>query len=281
MKHITFLIPLFILIFSSCGAKIEFDSTKSLDDWYAETAAMEGNQVWGSIVYPLPPTEGISVSRLSLEGDPVIDLYYPDNGKKGKKLPVIITPRIFKMDQEFNQWGRSLLSWEYEISWAHLLAGSGFVVLKFETNSPINGLPSIMTFLEENHKALNIDINNIGFFAVSSNPTAVLQFLAQKDIPHENVKAAGFLFPDLSGIPFPFVDHVPYFIASGEYDDPQMNRSVVKFTENLDKNNLEYVYMHHPEGKHGFDALQDDENSYKIIKGLLEFYNKKLSVSLE
>jgi dienelactone hydrolase len=160
------------------------------------------------------------------------------------------------------------------------LASEGFVVIKYESDSPAKALEKIITNLNSNSKALGIDTERIGFWSISSNPQTVLSFLALGD---ENlqaqIKCSVFYSPDLrlkGLIQFSTLHHVPYFIAIGLKDDPLTVKFAKKFAEQCEETGLVYEYYEHPEGAHGFDALQDDETTHSIIKATLEFYKEYL-----
>jgi hypothetical protein len=246
-----------------------------LDDWYTETEAMGGSQIWGPVAYPLPPTEGITVNRLTLGESIVMDIYYPPDYRAGKPLPVIIAPRSFKRTLDLALWGRCMLTWKYEISWGHLLSGSGYCVVKMEANSPVNDLLEVITFIQKNHKSLHVDPMKIGFFAVSDNPGVVLQVLA-RDLDFTGFKAQVFLYPTMSAVPFTMIHYIPTFIATGELDSTQTNRVALKFVENCKKAGYDYVYFNHPQGVHGFDYHQNDETTREIITAALEFFGARL-----
>lgn len=281
MKKISFVIIILTLFATACTIEeMNFDSTKLLSEWYAETAAMEGTTYWNPIAYPLPVTDGITVSRLTMENGMVIDFYFPAEHMPGDKAPVIISPRSYKMSDEFNRFGRGILTMDYEISWAHLLASEGYAVIKYETNVPSKALEIIITTLNTNSKALGIDTDRIGFWSISSNPQTVLSFLTFGDEKLQaQIKCSVFYSPDLKLkglIQFSTLHHVPYFIAVGLKDDPVTNKSAKKFADESEKEDLVYEYYEHPEGEHGFDALQDDETTHSIIKSTLDFYKKYL-----
>lgn len=271
------MIMIVVIVGSCTTTPMTFDSTKSLEDWYTETAAMGGSQLWGPVAYPLPPTEGITVNRLTLGEGIVMDIYYPPDYREGKPLPVIIAPRIFKMSTDLAQWGRGMLTWKYEISWGHLLSGSGYCVVKMEANSPVNGLLEVITFIRENHKALHIDPRNIGFFAISDNPGVVLQVLA-RDLDFAGFKAQVFLYPTMSAVPFTMFHYIPTFIATGELDSALTNRVALRFVDNCKKAGYDYAYFCHPQGVHGFDYHQNDGTTREILGAALEFFDTRLKM---
>ncbi|MDC7227695.1 MAG: hypothetical protein PQJ61_13100 [Spirochaetales bacterium] len=70
--------------------------------------------------------------------------------------------------------------------------------------------------------------------------------------------------------------HVPYFIGLGLNDYPEFVKQSKEFAANCEREGLPYVYMEHPTGKHGFDALSDDERAREIISRVIDFYKEYL-----
>lgn len=281
MKKMIFVVILIVLFVTSCSIKeINFDSTKLLSEWYTETAAMGGSTFWNPIAYTLPPADGITVSKITLEDGMLIDFYFPNGHLSGDKTPVIITPTSFKMSDEFDRFGRSTLTMDYNISWAHLLASEGYVVVKYDTNVPSKALEEIITYLNLNRKAIGIDTDRIGLWSLSSNPQTVLSFLTFGDEKLKSqIKCSAFFSPDLKlkgQVHFSSLYHVPYFIAVGLKDDPSTVKRAKEFAEKCEEAGLPYEYFEHPEGGHGFDALQNDEITHSIIESTLNFYREYL-----
>lgn len=279
MKKIFLTIILSILILSCGASEINFNSEKTLDQWYSETAVMDGDSYWNKIAYPLPPTEGIKVSRLVMEDGTDIDFYFPPDYEEQKNIPVIIFAKKFKKTEDFNIFGRSTLTMEYDISWAHLLAAEGYAVVKYNSDSPYKILTEIIAFLDENKKALRVSSENIGLWSISDNPEVVINFLASENEMNKKIGCSAFFSPSLkvsAAYSFSDMQHVPYFIAIGAEDDAKMNKTAKIFAEKCEDNNLEYEFYEHPTGGHGFTALSADAETEKIISACIEFYNRNL-----
>ena len=280
MKKSIFLCFLMVFL-GSCEEKIvEFDSKKPLESWYSETSAMAGSTYWNPVAYQLPSPEGIMVSRLTLDDSTDVDFYFPAEHDNKSHSPVIITPRIFKRADDVKMFGRGTLTMDYEISWAHLLATRGWVVVKYETDSPNTALSDVIGFVVENEKALGVNADNIGFWSISSNPKAVLAFLASSDSDQvRRISCAAFFSPDLKiNAPYGFSDlhHVPYFIAIGAEDDKSMNTRAVNFVKSCKDKGLSVEFFEHPSGGHGFDALTKDDRTVEIIDACLDFFTRNL-----
>jgi hypothetical protein len=276
IKLLLFLCPVLILILFSCATDLpEFESSISLEQKYAEGVKGADYGTWGPVAYPLPESGAITVHRTQLEYGTTIDVYIPEEAE-GRKLPVIILPRIFTRTQDRNHLPFSLLDGDYTISWSHLLASQGYVVIGMESDSPFNGFMTVMDYIRENAKGLRIDTDRIGFWAISSNPGTVMMYLARPDTDKSGMKAGAFLYSPLDSVPFPAIEHISYFIATGDKDDPALNKSAMKFVNNCRANDIDMVYMHHPEGGHGFDYYQDDETTRVIITELLNFLGQRL-----
>ena len=280
MKKVVFSLLMLVSLVSCVTRSIEFDSVKTLESWYIETAGMGGSTYWNPIAYPLPEPAGITVSRLTLDEATDIDFYFPSEHNSKSRSPVIVTPRIFKRFDEFNLFNRGILTMDYEISWAHLLASQGWVVVKYESERPNTALEEIIGFVAENEKALGVNGNNIALWTISSNPKGVLSFLASPDSDNsKRITCAAFFSPDLKiSAPYSFSDlhHVPYFIAIGLKDDKSMNTRALNFAKKCEESGLDYEFYEHPSGGHGFDALTPDEKTIEIIDACLDFFEKYL-----
>jgi hypothetical protein len=90
---------------------------------------------------------------------------------------------------------------------------NSLILLKEQT------LAEITAFIADNGKALGADAEKIGLRFVSSNPSAVLPFLASPDsVDAWRIKCSAFFCPELklsAAYSFSAMNHVPYFIAVG------------------------------------------------------------------
>ncbi len=257
----------------------EFETVKPLDEWYSETSAMGGSTYWNKIAYPLPPAGTIEVCRTGLEDGAIIDIYYPSAHESAKDLPVIIIARSFKSSEDFAVYGRSVLTQEYDLSWAHLLAAEGYAVVKYDTESPSNQLQAVISFLNENKKSLGISAEKIGLWSISANPSVVIQFLASDNEYLSGIRCSAFFAPVLKtggAYSFDNLHHVPYFIAIGASDSAGINKTARDFAKKCKDAGLTYEFYEHPTGGHGFDALSAGADTEKIIKACLDFYNRNL-----
>lgn len=252
----------------------EFESSVPLSERWS--GALDGRTLggWGPIPYPMPSMDGVTVHRMQLDHGTTTDIYRPS--EEIAKTPVIIMPRVYTRKHDYNWLGVSLLDIDYQISWCRLLAGEGYTVAVMESDSPFKGFISIVDFLRENARSLDLDTDSIGFWAMSSNPDAVMMYLARPDLDKKGLTAGAFLYPTMEGAPFAKMEHISYFIATGGRDDPALNAKADKFAVQAAEAGLDIVTMHHPAGEHGFDSLQDDETTRNIIDGVLEFYRSRL-----
>ncbi|MDC7227696.1 MAG: hypothetical protein PQJ61_13105 [Spirochaetales bacterium] len=139
---------------------------------------MDGQTAWNVIPYPMPDTKGITVLKTSIEDRLVMNIYFPPGHEPESKTPVIVNPQVFKKNEELQQFGRSVMSFDYEVSWAHLMAAQGWVVLKCESTAPSKSIEETLRFVQENHKNLGVNPDKVGFWTVSSNPQGVIGFLS-------------------------------------------------------------------------------------------------------
>jgi acetyl esterase/lipase len=70
---------------------------------------------------------------------------------------------------------------------------------------------------------------------------------------------------------------VPMLIARAGQDNPFLNGTVDAFVAEALKQNAPFELLNHPDGRHGFDILDDDGRSREIIARTLEFLKTNLA----
>ncbi|HET7451254.1 MAG TPA: esterase, partial [Thermoanaerobaculia bacterium] len=69
----------------------------------------------------------------------------------------------------------------------------------------------------------------------------------------------------------------PLFVARAGLDHPFLNASIDRFVAEALAANAEIDVMNHPQGRHGFDILDDDPRSREIIGRTVEFLKTRLA----
>lgn len=68
-----------------------------------------------------------------------------------------------------------------------------------------------------------------------------------------------------------YAGNVPMFIARAGQDRPVLNESVDLFVRKALEKNCPITFVNHPNGRHGFDILDEDKRTHEIIEMALSF----------
>jgi dienelactone hydrolase len=118
---------------------------------------------------------------------------------------------------------------------------------------------------------------------------ALVAFYAVLDVPAddsmpEDVKLKMVRFSSRAEAPFQGRGccAAPVFIARAGLDGPALNQSIERFVQEARKeaNYIDVTLMEHPEGRHGFDILDDNDRSREIIQGAISFLKKNLGIQV-
>ena len=84
------------------------------------------------------------------------------------------------------------------------------------------------------------------------------------DVTFEKFALASHLDPDA-------FTRVPLFVARAGLDRPALNQRIDLFVRKAIEANAALDFMNHPRGQHGFDVLDDDARSRRIIASTIAF----------
>ena len=68
----------------------------------------------------------------------------------------------------------------------------------------------------------------------------------------------------------------PILVARAGQDSPWLNATIDRFVEEALRRNASLTLMTHPEGRHGFDILDDVDRSREILRATLEFLKAQM-----
>jgi len=70
----------------------------------------------------------------------------------------------------------------------------------------------------------------------------------------------------------------PILVARAGLDNPWLNEGIDRFVQAALASGATLDLLNHPEGRHGFDILDDDARSRQIIRHTLEFLREYLGL---
>ena len=193
-------------------------------------------------------------------------------------------------------------------SYGRLLAASGFVAVIFnhrflapERLSDAGAdVEAAARYVRDHAADLSIDGKRLGIWAFSGGgpllslalrerglgARAVVAYYAALDLQEKPPGASAALSDDVRR-DFSPVHHVkagagktpPILVARAGLDHPFLNASIDRFVHEALAVNASLDLMNHPDGRHGFDILDDDARSREIIARTLEFLRLRLATA--
>jgi acetyl esterase/lipase len=260
------------------------------------------------VVYSIPGMEqalvreGI-VYRTLADQDLKLDIYYPHGYTPGNPLPTAILVH--------GDWPAHIIRHSNDlgvyVSWAQLIAASGVIAVNFNHRSTerltrihdaASDVAQLLGYVRYNSEVLDIAGDNLCIWAFSAG-TPLGMWAAMRDNP-DYVRAivACYGVMDLSEVRDALAPEIseqdvrdfsalhyleqyhgkiaPTLIAKAGLDSPHLNASIDKFVARAESLGAPVELLVHPNGRHGFDVLNDDLRSREIIKATLDFVRYSL-----
>jgi acetyl esterase/lipase len=254
------------------------------------------------VVLSVPGMEAVKTSRdlvyKRTDGQPLhMDLYAPPGPLRPRPAVILIhggpIPRIgMKNVGQF-------------VSYGQLLAASGFVAVTFDHRFLAPGrltdaggdVTDLVAHVRKNAGSLGIDPERLALWAFSGGgpflaaplrdrPSwlrAVVAYYAVLDLQQppprtddgigaearQSFSAIRSLGDDARGAP-------PVVVARAGLDNPWLNGGLDRFVQAAVAKGATLDLLNHPDGRHGFDILDDDARSREIMRRTLEFLRDRL-----
>ena len=253
--------------------------------------------------YPLPPEQAVQVDRdrtyKEVDGKRLLfDLYRPADA--GEPLPVVIMihgngPQW--MLDEAKDWGNFT-------GFGRAIAGRGHAAIAFNHrgSSDLSGLPeeasdveAMVAYVRAHAVELGVDPERICLFSFSGGGAyvgwalrdrpaylrglvayySVLDLESVEGMRSDSVSAEDWRAYSASshlqpgGAPAPRM-----LVARAGQDREDINRSIDVFVERARAAQLPIELLEHPEGRHGFDVLDEHPRTREIIARTLEFIDE-------
>jgi acetyl esterase/lipase len=223
------------------------------------------------LVYKLPDTAGININKNIIykkEDNRALsmDIYYPPEGIKPSNGTVILLHGSAPLENI-----KDIAIFQ---SWGKLLASHGFPTIAFNwrPEEDPSDVRALVEYVRENSKELMIDADNLCLFAFSAG---VEKGIAEAMKINTNfikkiVAYYGQLDPEILSKKT-FQVNPDVMIAMGAKDDIFDKSCNDIFIGKAREKGWKVTSIEHSEGEHGFDAFNDDLETYSIIEKTLEF----------
>ena len=242
-----------------------------------QQAAAQQDPLKRPVVYRLPGMDDANVKRdityKTVNGAALkMDVYYPAGAKDDARLPVV----IFVNGVGDPPAGRpKLKEWGQYTCWAKLIAASGFVAINYETTTadPDTDSRELIEYVRKNAQSLKVDENNICMWSCSANVRVGLPLVMQAE--RKYIRCA-VVYYGAANVPSMRND-VPIFIARAGRDMTNLNAGIDAFVRTALTEDVPVTLVNYVNGRHGFDLVDDTEESREVIKQTIGFIKFHLS----
>lgn len=285
-------------IFIMCTLILSMGFSKQKQETQTNTGTEEKPRL--SVVYKVSGMEDVIIKKdieyiAEQETRLTVDMYYPPGFKFGSNLPAVLIVFGFSNDVQKKFIGSRFKDTSWYRSWGEIIAASGMAALLYEADSPEKDLNILLQFLQDRADEFCIDKNRLGIYSCSGN--APLAFVNCMDKTKKYFRCAVFyygylLMSDQENIPeieslseelgfsAPKInseqrlrDDLPLLIVrAGLENNPHLNDSIDHFIAKALTQNLPITSINYAEGRHGFDAYDDNDQSREIIKRTIDFW---------
>jgi acetyl esterase/lipase len=255
------------------------------------------------IVFALPGMESVKVHRdlVYKNADGIalqMDVYAPPDGTPRRPAVILVhggpIPQIGAKNAAVF------------VSYGELLAASGFVAIAFDhrflapnrISDAAQDVADAVAFVRNNGESLGVDPGRMAIWAFSGGGLFLSAFLRQRsdwlralvayyalmelqqlpaeldagstDEMRETFSAASSLGNDARTAP-------PLLIARAGQDWPWLNEGIDRFVQKALLAGATLDLLNHPDGRHGFDILDDDARSRQIISHTLAYLKNHIA----
>jgi acetyl esterase/lipase len=254
------------------------------------------------IVFTVPGMEDVNVRRdlvyKTADDQPLhMDVYSPPGPAQPRPAVVLIhggpIPRIGAKNMGiFASYGELLAASEMvALTFNHRFLAQGRVV------DAGNDVADLLAHVRLDANSLGIDPERLAVWAFSGGGPllaaplrdrpawlhAVVAYYAVMDLQQEPPGQAAPISADVRRT-FSPLDAVaqgagrvpPVLVARGGLDHPWLNGTIDRFVQAALHAGVAVELLNHPEGRHGFDILNDDPRSKEIIRRTLDFLREHL-----
>jgi dienelactone hydrolase len=219
-----------------------------------------------TVVLKIPGMETAEVRKdIRFDATHTFDLYRPAGAKEA--LPVVVF---------LNGVGRpDLKEWGQYTSWPRLVAARGMAAVTHQSEGTDvePQADALMRYLKEHAGELKIDASRIAIWSCSAHGR-VGSALAAK-MPE--LRAAVFYYSAMNTEPKNI--NLPVLVARAGLDALPLNQGIDRWVAQAVAIDAPVTLMTYPEGRHGFELLDDTPESKLIVSQTLDFLRHHLTIA--
>lgn len=203
-------------------------------------------------------------------GDLKLDLYGPPS-RSPNPLPAVVF-----VNGVGGRPGASLKDWGIYKSWARLIGASGWNAVTFDARGGDPGrsdIRDLFQYLRAEGARLGLDPERVAVWVCSGNVTAGLPLLMD-EAPAGVVGAVVYYG---TGEPSRIRADLPVFYARAGKDNARLNAGIDALWQRAVAVGAPWTMVNAPGSHHAFDALDETEESRRIVRETIEFYRDLFS----
>jgi Flp pilus assembly protein TadD len=168
-----------------------------------------------------------------------------------------------------------LRTWGQYTSWPRLLAASGLIAVTFDARGEEANLEDVrdaFAYVRAHAAELSIDASRIGAWACSANVRSALALLTAADAPKLQVAVLYYGAGEVAAVPA----EPPVLLVRAGRDRPAMNEQIDRLAAQAVAANAPWTVINLPGAHHGFDVLDDNDESRVAIRRTIAFLTDRL-----
>jgi hypothetical protein len=228
------------------------------------------------VVYQVPGMDDVAVRKdiTYKKGDGVelkLDVYALPSSREGTRLPAVVF-----VNGVGDRPGERLKEWGIYRSWGRLIGASGWAAVTFDArpgDRARSDIRDLFAYLREEGARLGIDTNRVAAWACSGNVPPALPVLMD-EAPSGVIGAAVYYG---SGEPARIRTDLPVYYARAGRDNERLNAAIDRLWQRAVEADAPWAMVSAASSHHAFDALDETEESRRIVRETLEFFRDLFS----
>jgi dienelactone hydrolase len=229
------------------------------------------------VVYRIPGMAEVTVRKdvVYKKGDGVdlkLDVYAPTTvARGGSRLPAVVF-----VNGVGDRPGSRLKEWGIYQSWGRLIGAWGWMAVTFDARSgdrARSDIRDLLAYLRAEGVRLGIDPDRVAIWVCSGNVTPALPLLMDES-PAGVIGAVVYYG---SGEPTRIRTDLPVYSARAGRDGKRLNAAIDQLWQRAVEAGAPWTMVSAASSHHAFDALDETDESRRIVRETLEFYRDLFS----
>jgi len=226
------------------------------------------------LVYQIPGMEKAAVRKdivyKTVEGASLaLDLYMPGDRRPGESVPVIVF-----MNTIGDRPGDPMKEWGQYRSWPRLAAARGYAGISFASrpDSAVDDAADLLAWVVSHAGELGLDASRIGLWACSAHVMHGLPALMAGRFPQAKAAVLYYGAADVAA----FDKDLPVLLVRAGRDRAFVNGKVDQVIAAAASANAPWSVINAPGLHHGFDCLDDLDDSRRVIRDTMDWFDRHL-----